>query len=201
MTKYIKDKSGKFAGSLPDAPKLESPAIPPAVAPVVPEPEVKPAFGTPEWHVWVEQKRLAREAKYARRAEARIVIENFTDKIHSEYPESRFFVFDKDWNPIRIEGYDNKVILDLEQEEHGALADTIRIETMNTIEGFEQFNEDGFSGYKGNGDVIGISMLIKCDESPDCDFRRPAVGMAPRHTASVRCMSGQRPHCTCDTCF
>lgn len=23
----------------------------------------------------------------------------------------------------------------------------------------------------------------------------------PRHTASQRCKSGQRPHCTCDTCF
>lgn len=25
--------------------------------------------------------------------------------------------------------------------------------------------------------------------------------MMPRHTASERCESGKRPHCTCDTCF
>lgn len=25
--------------------------------------------------------------------------------------------------------------------------------------------------------------------------------MGPRHTASDRCRSGKRPHCTCDTCF
>jgi hypothetical protein len=25
--------------------------------------------------------------------------------------------------------------------------------------------------------------------------------MGPRHTASPRCQSGKRPHCTCSTCF
>jgi len=25
--------------------------------------------------------------------------------------------------------------------------------------------------------------------------------MMPSHTASARCESGRRPHCTCDTCF
>lgn len=25
--------------------------------------------------------------------------------------------------------------------------------------------------------------------------------MMPRHTASARCESGKRNHCTCDTCF
>ena len=25
--------------------------------------------------------------------------------------------------------------------------------------------------------------------------------MMPRHSASERCESGKRPHCTCDTCF
>ena len=24
---------------------------------------------------------------------------------------------------------------------------------------------------------------------------------APRHVPSLRCESGRRPHCTCDTCF
>lgn len=44
---------------------------------------------------------------------------------------------------------------------------------------------------------------------PDCatcqrtflSAERPVNVMAPRHTASVRCQSGKRPHCTCDTCF
>jgi hypothetical protein len=201
MTKYIKDKSGKFAGSLPEVPKLDSPSIPAPVAPVAPVAEVKPAFGTPEWHAWVEEKRLVREEQYARRAEARTVIENFTDKIHSEYPDARFFVFDDEWNPLRVEGYDNKVILDLESEEHGALADTLKIETMNAVEGFEQYKAEGYSEYKGAEGNVGISMLIKCPEADDCNFRRPAFGFAPSHKASERCMSGKRPHCTCDTCF
>lgn len=27
------------------------------------------------------------------------------------------------------------------------------------------------------------------------------LGIMPSHTASLRCQSGKRPHCTCDTCF
>lgn len=201
MAKYIKDKSGKFAGSLPEAPKLEAPDSNTPMAPNPPAPAAKPEFGTPEWHALMQERRLVREAQYAEKAAAREVIINFTDKIHSEYPESRFFVFDENWNPLRVEGYDNKVILDLEQQEHGALADTLRIEASNALNGFEQYRSSGFSEYRGTGDVIGISMLIKCDESPDCGFRRSAVGIAPSHKASDRCMSGKRPHCTCDTCF
>lgn len=26
-------------------------------------------------------------------------------------------------------------------------------------------------------------------------------GFGPRHVASVYCLSGKHPHCTCDTCF
>lgn len=29
----------------------------------------------------------------------------------------------------------------------------------------------------------------------------PINAFYPRHTASFRCESGRRPHCTCDTCF
>lgn len=44
---------------------------------------------------------------------------------------------------------------------------------------------------------------------PDCDYCRhefyardnPVHVFAPRHTASSRCESGRRSHCTCDTCF
>lgn len=33
-----------------------------------------------------------------------------------------------------------------------------------------------------------------------CDEHRDDQ-MMPSHTASSRCESGKRPHCTCDTCF
>ena len=44
---------------------------------------------------------------------------------------------------------------------------------------------------------------------PGCDYCRhefyardqPVHVFAPRHTASSRCRSGKRPHCTCDTCW
>lgn len=31
--------------------------------------------------------------------------------------------------------------------------------------------------------------------------RYPEGAMFPRHDASPRCESGQRPHCSCSTCF
>lgn len=35
-----------------------------------------------------------------------------------------------------------------------------------------------------------------------CEREREAgVTFFPRHVPSVRCQSGKRPHCTCDTCF
>ena len=33
------------------------------------------------------------------------------------------------------------------------------------------------------------------------DAPDPRDVFAPRHRASMHCQSGQRPHCTCDTCF
>jgi hypothetical protein len=199
MTKYIKDKSGKFAGSLPGEPKLSS--VSPIDAPPIPASPaqpVKPAFGTPEWHEWAEQRRIEREASDAVRMEARTVITNFTDKLQDEFPNARYFVFDEDWNPVAVEGYSNEVVLDLTSEEHVALADTLRIEASSCVDGMKQFVDKDYTspeGYKG------VTMLIRCTESDDCNFRRPARGFAPSHTASPRCMSGKRPHCTCDTCF
>lgn len=44
----------------------------------------------------------------------------------------------------------------------------------------------------------------------DCERCKPAIEalraggqipFGPDHQASPRCRSGQRPHCTCDTCF
>jgi len=32
-----------------------------------------------------------------------------------------------------------------------------------------------------------------------CEYN--AYGMSPSHKASLACQSGQRNHCTCDTCF
>lgn len=199
MAKYIKDKSGKFAGSLPDEPKLSaaSPINTPPI-PTLPAQAIKPTFGTPEWHEWVEQRRLEREASDAARLEARTIIANFTDKLQDEFPNARYFVFDEAWNPVAVEGYSNEVVLDLTSEEHVGLADTLRIETSRCVDGIEQFIDKDYKspeGYKG------VTMLIRCTESDDCNFRRSARGFAPSHAASPRCQSGKRPHCTCDTCF
>lgn len=201
MVKYIKDKSGKFAGSLPDAPELSGVNAPIEAPPAPPAPAiaVKPAFGTPEWQEWVEQRRIEREASDLLRREAVDVISNFTDKIYEDFPNARYFVFDENWNPVAIEAYNNEVVIDLTADDHSALADTIRIESQNCVGGLEQLLD---SDYGSSSSRRGVSMLIRCNESEDCGFRRPAArGFAPSHTASPRCLSGKRNHCTCDTCF
>jgi hypothetical protein len=201
MTKYIKDKSGKFAGSVPEAPKLAT--VKDNTLPPLPETHLhpsNPAFRQTEWQIRRdEQDRIQAETQASRRAAADFV-DNFTDKIITEYPESRYFVYDHNWEPISIEGYDNKVIIDLTAEEHGSLAETIKIESSNILPGLEKLKSEELD-YTSPDGYVGIGMRIRCEDSQGCEFRNPARGWAPRHNASEYCMSGGRPHCTCDTCF
>lgn len=202
MAKYIKDKSGKFAGSIPEFPNLESSdSSPIPTLPAVPNSSsVKPPFGSPEWQLAVDEKHRLREQEHAERRLASDMVENFTDKIILEYPKSRYMVYDSNWNPISIEGYDNKVILDLTSDEHASLSDTIKIESRNVLPGLERIKSQE-KDYSSPSGYTGISMRIRCNDSPDCEFRRSATGIAPRHKASEYCLSAKRPHCTCDTCF
>jgi hypothetical protein len=201
MPKYIKDKSGKFAGSIPEAPKLNSPSE--STSPPVPEYTVHPSTPMSGPAVWQaqrdEQVRLQDEI-YANRRLAADVVDNFTDKIIMEYPDSRYFVYDENWKPIAIEGYNNKVIIDLTSEEHASLAETIKIESSYVLPGLAKMKTEEHD-YTSPEGYVGISMRIRCPDAIDCEFRRPARGFAPRHKASDYCMSGRRPHCTCDTCF
>jgi len=57
---------------------------------------------------------------------------------------------------------------------------------------------------------IGAAKAVKASASPIappgectyCDKQRESEStFFPRHTASDRCRSGHRNHCTCDTCF
>lgn len=47
------------------------------------------------------------------------------------------------------------------------------------------------------GKVLPPGECAGCDR----DIAYNPSGYFPRHTASQRCQSGARPHCTCDTCF
>lgn len=53
--------------------------------------------------------------------------------------------------------------------------------------------------------AVYASWPARTDRVVGCDYcRRLALAredFAPRHTASDRCRSGKRAHCTCDTCF
>ena len=48
-------------------------------------------------------------------------------------------------------------------------------------------------------------ILHDQDPAPDClscaKIKNGSDKHAPRHMPSTRCQSGNRPHCTCDTCF
>lgn len=56
---------------------------------------------------------------------------------------------------------------------------------------------------RANVEILGLWSIV-----PGCaacrefyDAKSPVDVFAPRHTASTRCQSGRRDHCTCDTCF
>ena len=58
--------------------------------------------------------------------------------------------------------------------------------------------EEAIERWEGQG------LLVK--DCPGCkeyyEFNgKPADLMAPRHSPSIQCQSGKRPHCTCDACF
>lgn len=47
------------------------------------------------------------------------------------------------------------------------------------------------------GDLVPTCLTCReFYETPD-----PRDTFAPRHQASIRCQSGRRAHCSCDTCF
>lgn len=49
---------------------------------------------------------------------------------------------------------------------------------------------------------VAMGRLAPVGECVSCDRARESSDtMAPRHTASDRCQSGKRNHCTCDTCY
>jgi len=58
--------------------------------------------------------------------------------------------------------------------------------------------------------AVSLGTAAPEGECPSCDryFWEPVNAgedprwlIFPRHKASNRCQSGERPHCTCDTCF
>lgn len=48
-------------------------------------------------------------------------------------------------------------------------------------------------------------LKVQSEANPDCSrcrqFLEEGLTLSPRHTASVRCQSGRRSHCSCETCF
>ncbi len=61
--------------------------------------------------------------------------------------------------------------------------------------------EDGLATYAERGDDYSPSFAPP-GECAGCDRDREAEStFRPSHTASARCRSGHRDHCSCDTCF
>lgn len=57
-------------------------------------------------------------------------------------------------------------------------------------------------GRVGTAETLAARLRYRrpAGECPTCDHYRND-DMMPSHTASDRCESGKRNHCTCDTCF
>lgn len=191
MTKYVKGKDGKFAGSIGDGKDNV-----PTAAPKVSAAERR-RLEMNEQVRQINERALANREAYARlreqREAARQAWFSISDSVNSSYPEARWMLLDENYQLVGLTNQDNTIIAD------GASVIATHPTVQDSLEVFAR-HEDLVSGrYKRDeGHRVGIFYL--CGED-GCTHRYYPEGFQPGHTASRYCRSGRRPHCTCDTCF
>lgn len=194
MTKYIKSKDGKFAGSIGDG-KTNVPTAAPKL-PKVSKAEQARLDNNAKIREFNERRAAMLPEIMARRERQEASRQSWftiSESLNSTYPEARWMILDENKELLRLTDRDGNTV---------AEGSTVLGTNPAVKEGLEVFSqhEDLVSGRykKDDGHRVGIFFL--CGED-GCTHRFYPEGFQPGHTASVRCMSGRRPHCTCDTCF
>jgi hypothetical protein len=189
MSKYIKSKDGKFAGSIGDGKDSVPTAAPSAPqVPVTINLKVKPEYA---------EKHAAYQRLNERRETARTAMVSLSDSLRAQWPEARYLAFTDDGHPSKIEGYGNAVIWDSVND--APLPDSLNEQAQTYFANADDYQFD--SGYPLDHDgVKAMAILGRCGID-GCNFLTPARGFFPSHEATASCRSGRRPHCTCDTCF
>lgn len=192
MTKYIKGKDGKFAGSIGDG-KTNIPTA----APKVSKAEQKRLDSNAKIRE-LNEKRAANAEAYARLREQQETSRQawFTaSRILSEsMPQARWMLLDDDFE---LAGVANS------NKEKFATGETVLAlhpeiaEQLAQAKNYSQIRDGQYKQATG-GHRVGI--FFKCGED-GCEHLYYPEGFQPSHKASPYCRSGRRNHCTCDTCF
>lgn len=195
MTKYIQGKDGKFAGSIGDGK-----ASVPTAAPSVPNPATKSSTSPAELndrYAAINARYAAQEAERAaqRAAEqaSRDAWRDVSATLRAAYPEARWMHLTSDFTVSSLSDGDGQLIATGDQV--AAECPTVA-DQRSALAGGTGFQRGSFK----EGDGYRIGIFIACPED-GCDHLYYPEGMQPSHKASPFCRSGQRPHCTCDTCF
>jgi hypothetical protein len=197
MTKYIKSKDGKFAGSIGDG-KDSVPTVAPKV------PKAPKLTKTQQARIdYNERMREMKErhaamlpeilARRERQEAARQSWFTISESVNSSYPEARWMILDENKELVRLTDRDGNTVAEGADVTNG---DSAFNDNLAVFAQHEDIVGDRYK--KDDGHRVGIFYL--CGED-GCTHRFYPEGFQPGHTASVRCMSGRRPHCTCDTCF
>lgn len=191
MTKYIKGKDGKFAGSIGDGKDKV-----PTAAPKVSAAERR-RLEMNEQIRQINARAAANKESYARlreqRESARQAWFSISDSVNSSYPNARWIILDENYQLVGLSDQDKNMIAD------GAAVTAAHPTVKDSLEVFAH-HDDLQSGRYKQGDQHRVGIFYQCGED-GCTHRYYPEGFQPGHTASRYCRSGQRPHCTCDTCF
>lgn len=191
MTKYIKGKDGKFAGSIGDGKDNV-----PTPAPKITKAEQRRQEMNDRIREINERYaagREARELKAKKNEDGRQAWFQISDSLNASNPSARWMILDNDFNLVSLNDRDGNSVATAESviDTHPNIVNQLAL-----LKEYDQVLEGRYR--KDNGHRVGI--FFRCGED-GCDHQYYPEGFQPGHTASQFCMSGRRNHCTCDTCF
>lgn len=192
MTKYIKGKDGKFAGSIGDG-KTNVPTPAPKISKAE-QRRQEMNDRIREINARWEAGREERELKQRKDEAGRQAWFALSEELTTRYPEARWMYLDDDFALVDLKDtYSKNTVATGEDalQQVPALAGHLAL--------LKEYSQVQGDRYKQDG-LYRIGLFRKCGED-GCEHLYYPEGFQPNHTASQFCMSGRRNHCTCDTCF
>lgn len=192
MTKYIKGKDGKFAGSIGDG-KTNVPTA----APKISKAEQRRLENNERIRAINERYAAGREERVlkAQKNEAgRQAWFRISDGLNVSHPTARWMVLDEDFSLVGLKAdRDGDVIATASEV---MASNPGLVDDLAALKEYDQVSEGRYKTDAGHR----VGIFYRCGED-GCQHQYYPEGFQPGHRASNYCRSGQRPHCTCDTCF
>jgi len=192
MTKYIKGKDGKFAGSIGDG-KTNVPTPAPATVSKAEQKRQETNARIREINARFEAGKEARQLAAQKNAAGRQAWFSISDTFNESYPAASWMNLDDEFNITGLTDHDGNIIAT------AADISSAHPDVAARLKDLREYDQVASGRYaKDGGHRLGI--FSKCGED-GCEHLYYPEGFQPGHTASRYCRSGRRNHCTCDLCF